>query len=68
MLRSLLVGLFVEHVAGVLEDGTIDAATVPDGGTDTPSPALADAPAAFRLRADEVADILERGVPHDEFS
>jgi AcrR family transcriptional regulator len=39
MLRSLLVGLFVEHVAGVLND---------EG----------DAAAAFRFRADEVAELL----------
>ena len=41
MLRSLLVGLFVEHVAGVV-----------DGGPATP--------AVFRVRAVEIAALIER--------
>jgi AcrR family transcriptional regulator len=40
ILRSVLVGLFVEHVAGVLDDG-------------------GDAAGAFRVRADEVAALLD---------
>jgi AcrR family transcriptional regulator len=52
MLRSLLVGLFVEHVAGVLADSTGETG----------------AAATFRLRADEVAAILERRVPNDGVS
>lgn len=65
MLRSLLVGLFVEHVAGVLE-GTPGA---PDGTADTTDNTdNIDTSATFRLRADEVAAILERRVPDDGVS
>ena len=44
LLRSLVVGLFVEHVAGLLDDG-------------------GDAAGAFRVRADEVAEFLDRVRP-----
>ncbi len=67
MLRSLLVGLFVEHVAGVLDGDTGSPGSPDPGGTtNTDGNGTADSAATFRLRADEVAAILERRVRNDD--